>query len=91
MKNPDLDLCQVENKIEASDYLKILHEVVEAQKDKRLGFSFGYYLNLNALGLIHRISLRTNSIRQAFLLLEDYLKANFPLVQIHKNQSEDHF
>jgi AraC-like DNA-binding protein len=86
---PETDLCLVGNFVTAEEYLNVLQKIIKTQSDPNLGLSYGFYLNLNALGLIHTISLSTTSIEQALKMLTDFLKTNFPLVQIEQVQTKE--
>ncbi|BDS09455.1 helix-turn-helix domain-containing protein [Aureispira anguillae] len=85
VKDKNIDYCALEAKIDLEDYLAILTKISTTLADARLGISFGLYLNLSALGLVHTISLQSSSIEQALLILESYLQNNFPLLTIKKN------
>lgn len=89
--NPETDLCIVGSFVSSEEYLSVLKKVIEILRDQNLGLSFGFYLNLNALGLIHTISLGTTSIQQALKMLEEFLKTNFPLIQIDQVQTKEKF
>lgn len=82
LPEPGVSLCDPGRYIAAEDYLKVLRSVILELKDKQAGLSFGYYLNLSALGVVHNISLSATRVQQALLLLTDYLEANFPLVKL---------
>ena len=85
LSNPELDLNQAEQVVSIEDYCQVLQKIIQDVKDEYLGLTFGMYLNLGSLGLIHQISLGASSIQQALKLLEDYLATHFPLVQINKD------
>ncbi len=89
LSKPETDLCNAGNFVSSKEYLTILKKVIETQNDPNIGLSFGFYLNLNALGLIHTISMSTTSIQQALKMLEDFLKMNFPLIQIDRVQTKE--
>lgn len=90
LSNPSIELSKEENKIATEDYLVILKQITEQQKDPYFGLALGAYLNLGALGLIHKISLSAHSIQQALKLLEDFLATNFPLIYIEKYALKSH-
>ena len=87
LHKPEYDLCEAGSFVSAEEYLTILEQVISTQKDPKLGLAFGFYLNLNALGLIHTISLSTTSIQQALKMLDEFLKTHFPLIQIEQIQA----
>ena len=89
LPEPEIDLCEVGSFISSEDYLNVLNKVIKTQNDPNLGLAFGFYLNLNALGLIHTISLSTTSIQQAIKMLNDFLNINFPLIQIKQFQVKE--
>jgi hypothetical protein len=89
LAEPENDLCVAGSFVSDEEYLKVLKKVIETQHDPNLGLAFGFYLNLNALGLIHTISLGTTSIQQALKMLKEFLKTNFPLVQIDQVQTKE--
>lgn len=86
LPEPGVSLCDPGRYLAAEDYLNVLRAVILELKDKQLGLSFGYSLNLSALGVVHNISLSATRVQQALLLLADYLEANFPLVQLKSNE-----
>ncbi len=89
LSEPKSDLCANGRFVTAEEYLKVLEKIVKTQNDPNLGLSFGFYLNLNALGLIHTISLATTSIQQALKMLEEFLVTNFPLIKIEQVQTKE--
>jgi len=89
LTDPKTDLYFVGSFVSEAEYLKVLKKVIESQNDPNLGLSFGFYLNLNALGLIHMISLATTSIQQALKMLQEFLKTNFPLIRIDQVKTKE--
>ena len=89
LSEPETDLCIAGSFISSEEYLSVLEKVIKGQNDQNLGLFFGFYLNLNALGLIHTISLGTTSIQQALKMLDGFLKLNFPLVHINQIKTKE--
>lgn len=88
LPDPEIDLCAEDSIISFSTYQRIIQEVLEADASADLGIRYGTYLNLQALGLIHRISLEVSSIEQAILMLREYLGVYFPFLQIRSKRTE---
>ncbi|MBX2871142.1 MAG: AraC family transcriptional regulator ligand-binding domain-containing protein [Saprospiraceae bacterium] len=82
-----VDLCAEECRISTSIYQRILQEIIREQASEDLGVQYGMYLNLQALGLIHRISLEVNSIEQAISILSEYLRVYFPFLKLDARRS----
>lgn len=86
LANPGVDLCAIDCTLPVEEYQRLVHALAAEGKEPHLGLSYGVFLNLKALGLIHEISLETTSIQQAFQLLEDYLRVHFPVVYLDKKE-----
>jgi len=86
LTKPGVDLCATDCTLPVEEYRQLLHALAAEVKGPHLGLSYGVFLNLKALGLIHEISLETTSIQQAFQLLEDYLRVHFPVVYLDKEE-----
>ncbi|TGV02268.1 helix-turn-helix transcriptional regulator [Flavivirga rizhaonensis] len=82
LPNRDIDLCNLEEMINAKEYLAVFYKVIEASKNDYCGLNFGCYLNLGALGLVLEISLNTSSIEQGVLILQNFLDSKFPIVSV---------
>lgn len=82
LPDPEIDLCPEDCIIPFPTYQRILQEIIEEDPATDLGIRYGMYLNLQALGLIHSISLEVNSIEQAILMLSEYLRVYFPFLQV---------
>ena len=83
---PGMEFQQEDLVVDADEYLSVLTCIADHEQDEHLGLSFGYFLNLNALGVVHTISLSTANIQQAFQLLEDFLINRFSLIELEKVQ-----
>ena len=88
LPDPGIDLCAEDCSISLPVYQIILEEIIEEQASSDLGIQYGLYLNLQALGLIHSISLEVNSIEQAILMLSEYLRVYFPFLHLQPRRSE---
>lgn len=88
LPDPNIDLCAEDCSISLAVYQNILQEIITEQASEDLGIQYGLYLNLQALGLIHSISLEVNSIAQAILMLSEYLRVYFPFLQLQSTRSE---
>ncbi len=86
LPDPELDLCAEDCSISFSTYQNVLRAILQEQASENLGVQYGLYLNLQALGLIHRISLEVNSIEQGILMLSEYLRVYFPFLQLTPRQ-----
>ncbi|WMX13765.1 AraC family transcriptional regulator ligand-binding domain-containing protein [Aureispira sp. CCB-E] len=84
----NIDWCAPDSHVTASDYLRVLKSILEQSDSANLGFYFGQYLNLSALGIVHQISLQAKSMEQALLILQTYLEQQFPLLAIHTQQQQ---
>ena len=82
LPDPEVDLCAEDCRISLPTYQRILQEIIAEQATECLGVQYGLYLNLQALGLIHSISLEVNSIEQAILMLSEYLQVYFPFLRL---------
>ncbi|MBD3630037.1 AraC family transcriptional regulator ligand-binding domain-containing protein [Cyclobacterium sp.] len=78
--NPDLDIANPNEMVDANEYLAVFNHVIEATDSEYCGLNFGCYLNLGALGLVLEISLNTSSIEQGVHILQNFLDTKFPLV-----------
>lgn len=87
LPDPEIDLCAKDSLISFPTYQRILQAIIEADPATDLGIRYGTYLNLQALGLIHSISLEVNSIEQAILMLSEYLRVYFPFLQVRSKRS----
>lgn len=80
LTNPDFDIANPNEMVDANEYLAVFNQVIEATDSEYCGLNFGCYLNLGALGLVLEISLNTSSIEQGVLILQNFLDTKFPLV-----------
>ena len=88
VSQPVEDWCAEDSWVLVEDYRAIVETIYDQLEDELLGLRFGNYLNLSALGIIHQISLQTNSIEQALLLLQHYFEHQFPILNIQQIQQE---
>lgn len=82
LPDPDVDLCAEDCSVPFPIYQHVLQAIIEEEAVPDLGIRYGMYLNLQALGLVHSISLEVSSIEQAILMLTEYLRAYFPFLQV---------
>ncbi len=80
--NPDLDIANPNEMVDANKYLAVFNHVIEATDSEYCGLNFGCYLNLGALGLVLEISLNTSSIERGVHILQNFLDKKFPLVSV---------
>ncbi|MCF6361411.1 MAG: AraC family transcriptional regulator ligand-binding domain-containing protein [Cyclobacteriaceae bacterium] len=78
----ELDVCNVDNWVSDSDYLRVLETLIHKTNNSYFGLYFGSYLNIKALGLIAELSLNASSLKQAILFLQKYLDSTFPFVSL---------
>lgn len=90
IQDKTIDWCAAESRVDSRDYLSILEYIFVQIQDADLGLQFGRYLNLSALGMVHQISLQSKSIDQALMILESYLKHQFPILQLNINKNRTH-
>ena len=69
--------------VTVQEYTKVLSYILAENTNNQFGLRYGFYLNLQALGLVYRISLSATGIEQAVFMLKQYLEHNFPLIGIH--------
>lgn len=89
VEEKNMDWCAPESRVSSSSYLSVLTSVFQQSESHQLGYNFGRYLNLSALGMVHQISLQTKSIEQALLVLQAYLEHQFPLLQLKIETSKE--
>lgn len=89
ISQPVDDWCAADSWVLVEDYIVLVETIYKQLEDELLGLRFGNYLNLSALGIIHQISLQTNSIEQALLLLQHYFEHQFPILNIQQTQQEE--
>jgi hypothetical protein len=82
VEEKNIDWSAPESRVSKASYLRVLAYISEQNEDPQLGISFGFFLNLSALGMVHQISLQTKSIEQALLVLQSYLEQQFPLLAL---------
>ncbi len=85
LPDPTIDLCVEDCNITFPVYERVLHAIIEEEDAPDLGVRYGMYLNLQALGLVHSISLEASSIEQAILMLTEYLRTYFPILQLRSS------
>ncbi|MFC0264392.1 AraC family transcriptional regulator ligand-binding domain-containing protein [Fontibacter flavus] len=83
----DIDVCNPNNWVTETDYLKVFEAILKETDDGNFGIHYGCYLNLKALGLINQISLHASSINQAVFILHNYLEDTFPLVSLEAREN----
>ncbi len=76
----DIDFDNLEEMVNAEDYLIVFQNIIDASKNNSCGLNIGAYLNLSSLGLVLEISLSTSSIKQGIYILKNFLKSHFPIV-----------
>ena len=82
LSNKEMDLCDPECFISGEEYLQIFSNALNQSQKEDFGLRFGQFLNLNALGLVLQISLNSSSIQQAIVYLQNYLRSQFPFVEL---------
>ncbi len=82
MTHPPHDFLSETAVVEEKDFYAVLDLIVKRLEDELLGIHLGNFLNLNALGLIYRISLQATNIGEAFHYLQTYLNTTFPIMEI---------
>ena len=85
LPDPNIDLCAEDCHIPFPTYQRILQFMLKEETASDLGLRYGMYLNLQALGLVHSISLEATSIEQAILMLAEYLQAYFPFLRLRSS------
>jgi AraC-like DNA-binding protein len=85
VEEKNIDWSAPESRVSKASYLKVLAYISQQNEAPQLGLSFGFFLNLSALGMVHQISLQTKSIEQALLVLQSYLEQQFPLLALKIN------
>ncbi len=86
LTNPELDVCTFDNRVTKEAFLGVFKAILQRSNNPNLGWDYGCYLNLKALGLIAELSLNCSSIEQAILFLKKYLDETFPLVYLKTKQ-----
>lgn len=82
MNNPPKDFLAETSVVNEEDFYAVLELVEQNLKDDLLGIHLGKFLNLNALGLIYRISLQATTVEEALHYLQTYLNTTFPIIEI---------
>lgn len=82
VEEKNIDWSAPESRVSKASYLSVLAYISQQDEAPQLGLSFGFFLNLSALGMVHQISLQTKSIEQALLVLQSYLEQQFPLLAL---------
>ncbi|MET4084102.1 AraC-like DNA-binding protein [Pedobacter sp. UYP30] len=68
-------------------FVEVIAKINELLKDDMLGLRVGNHLNLNTLGAIYRISLKSTTVEEALFYCQDYLNRTFPLINVINLQS----
>lgn len=82
MQNPPKDFLEETSVVNEEDFYAVLDLAEQNLKDDLLGIYLGKFLNLNALGLIYRISLQATTVEEALHYLQTYLNTTFPIIEI---------
>ncbi len=82
MQNPPKDFLEETSVVNEEDFYAVLDLAEQNLKDDLLGIYLGKFLNLNALGLIYRISLQAPTVEEALHYLQTYLNTTFPIIEI---------
>ncbi|WP_428656901.1 helix-turn-helix domain-containing protein [Runella sp.] len=82
MQHPPHDFFAEAAVVSEEDFYAVLEYVVKNNDDDSLGIHLGKFLNLNALGLIYRISLQAATVEEALHYLQTYLNTTFPIIEI---------
>jgi AraC-like DNA-binding protein len=75
--------------IDDKEFYAGLEKIDAFVKDELLGIRAGNHRNLNTLGAIYRISLKTATIQEALYFCQAYLRETFPLIQVVNTMDED--
>ena len=86
-----LDVCNSNNWVNDTEYLKVLGVLVNKVNNQYFGLYYGSYLNIKALGLIAEISINASSIEQAVILLQKYLDSTFSFVSLILEQNSERY
>lgn len=78
----DADFSDQSCLIEVEDYYAVLERIHRQLGDDHLGLRVGEFLNLNALGLIYRISREATTIEEAIYYLQNFVQSTFPLITL---------
>lgn len=74
--------------ISSNDFIHVVGSITELSKDDRLGIRVGNHLNLNTLGAIFKISLKSTTVQEALFYCQDYLSRTLPLITTLNSFSE---
>ena len=76
--------------IDDNDFYAALERIDAYVKDELLGIRAGNHRNLNTLGAIYRISLKTVTIQEALYYCQAYLRETLPLIQVVNSVEGDY-
>jgi AraC-like DNA-binding protein len=74
--------------VSVDDFYKIIEIIQKELYEDGLGIRLGNFFNLQALGLIHQISLQTTTIEEALYYLQSFTKTTFPILNLSMEVSE---
>jgi AraC-like DNA-binding protein len=75
--------------IDDEDFYAVIEKIAEYITDELLGIRIGNHRNLNTLGAIYRISLKSVTIQEALYYCQAYLRETLPLIQVVNSMDED--
>ena len=75
--------------IDDKDFYAGLERIDAYVKDELFGIKAGNHRNLNTLGAIYRISLKTVTIQEALYYCQAYLRETLPLIQVVNSMDEN--
>jgi len=75
--------------IDEEDFYVVIERIFAYLNDDLFGIRVGNHLNLNTLGAIYRISLKSVTIQEALYVCQAYLKKTLPLIQVVNSMDDD--
>lgn len=91
LTDPKIDVCSIDETLEADEFIKVFEAIIEYDGNKKTGLNYGCYLNIKALGFISQITLNAASLEQAVFILQQYFENSFPLVEMSAKKTKDRF
>jgi AraC-like DNA-binding protein len=85
IKNPPADFNDPHAKVDMADYYTVVELISRSLGDDLLGLRVGSHLNLNTLGVIYKISLKSTTNEEALFYCHSYLQKTFPSLNIVKS------
>lgn len=89
--NPSLDVCNLENTIDESEFLNVFEHIIKAEGSDYAGLNYGCYLNIKALGFISQITLNASNMVQAVFILQHYFENSFPFISLKASESKKQY